>query len=138
MKRMYVPVLSALTVFAFLTVCATERVDGRSEYAKAWEKKYVGDKKSGVQKKLAAAVAKVKKCNVCHDPRKIGGKISKKNRNDYGKALSKLLTKKDKKNTKKINDALTKVAKMSADKKKKKPTFGDLLKAGKLPAVVKK
>ena len=109
MKRMYVPVLSALMVFAFLTVCATERVDGRSEYAKAWQKKYVGDKKSDVQKKLAAAVTKVKKCNVCHDPRKIDGKISKKNRNDYGKALGKLLTKKDKKHTKKITDALPKV-----------------------------
>ena len=50
----------------------------------------------------------------------------------------KLLTKKDKKNTKKINDALTKVEKMGADKKKKLPSFGALLKAGKLPSVVKK
>ena len=138
MKRLYVSALSALMVFGFLTVCVTGRVDGRSEYSKAWQKKYVGDKKTNVQKKLAAAVTKVKKCNVCHDPRKIDGKISKKNRNDYGKALGKLLTKKDKKNTKKINDALTKVEKMGADKKKKLPSFGALLKAGKLPSVVKK
>ena len=138
MNRMYVTALSALMLFGLLTVWATQRADGRSEYSKAWQKKYVGDKKTGVQKKLASAVAKVKKCNVCHDPRKIDGKISKKNRNDYGKALSKLLTKKDKKNTKKINDAFTKVEKMSADKKKKRPTFGDLLESGKLPAVVKK
>ena len=138
MNRWYVPTLGGMIAFGILVGWVTEPADGRSEFSKAWQKKYVGTKSNDVQKKLAKAVTAVKKCNVCHDPRKIGGKISKKNRNAYGKALAKLLTKKDKKNTKKINDALAKVEKMRAGKDKKTPTFGALLKSGKLPSVVKK
>ena len=138
MNRFYLPTLCGLIAFGFLVGWVADPVDGRSEFSKAWQKKYVGDKSSDVQKKLAKAVTAVKKCNVCHDPRKIGGKISKKNRNAYGKALAKLLTKKDKKNTKKINAAFTKVAKLRSGKDKKLPTYGALLKSGKLPVVVKK
>lgn len=69
------------------------------------------------------------KCYACHQGKK------KKNRNAYGAELSKLLDKKkDKKNTEKIIEALEKVAKMHTDAKdEKSPTYGDLIKAGKLP-----
>ena len=75
---------------------------------------------------LAAEVEKAK-CNVCH-----AGK-SKKERNAYGQALAELLDKKeDKDNKEKIRSALEEVAsKPSAGAGS--PTFGDLIKDGKLP-----
>jgi len=76
-----------------------------------------------------AAEVETAKCNVCHK-----GK-SKKNRNVYGEALSKLLDKKeDKANKDKIRQALETVAKESSDPSKPDaPTFGELIAAGKLP-----
>ncbi len=78
---------------------------------------------------LEAQFKKVK-CNVCHY-----GK-SKKNRNAYGKALEPLLDrKKDKKNVEKIRQALRKVESLPSDPNDpNSPTFGELLRAGKLPA----
>jgi hypothetical protein len=76
-----------------------------------------------------AAEVETAKCNVCHK-----GK-SKKDRNVYGEALSKLLDKKeDKANKDKIRQALETVAKESSDPSKPDaPTFGELIAAGKLP-----
>ena len=74
------------------------------------------------------------KCNVCH----FGN--SKKNKNDYGKALSELLKKDNYKEDrvkaepeavkKELEEAFKKV---EAAKSKGGDTFGDRLKAGKLP-----
>ena len=88
--------------------------------------KYAGEKADA---SFVALVKKTAKCNVCH----LGKK--KKDRNAYGQELSKLLDKKaDKKDVKKIREALDKVAKMHLDPEdEKSPTFGDLIKAGKLP-----
>jgi len=87
------------------------------------------DSKDAKDKAFAAAVEKAK-CAICHE-----GK-SKKNRNLYGKALAELLTRKtDTENKEKIQAALKKVEKKRADPKNdKSPTFGELIKAGKLPA----
>lgn len=75
---------------------------------------------------LAAEVDKAK-CNVCHM-----GK-SKKDRNAYGEALAKLLDKKeDKDNKEKIRQALQTVA-AQPSAGAGSPTFGDLIKEGKLP-----
>lgn len=75
---------------------------------------------------LAAEVEKAK-CNVCHV-----GK-SKKDRNAYGQALAELLDKKeDKENKEKIRQALETVASMPSAGAGS-PTFGDLIKEGKLP-----
>lgn len=79
-------------------------------------------------KAFAEAVEKVR-CNVCHE-----GKL-KKNRNEYGKALGELLSRKtDTENKEKIVAALKKVeAKHTDPKDENSPTFGDRIKAGKLP-----
>ncbi len=75
---------------------------------------------------LAAEVEKAK-CNVCHM-----GK-SKKDRNPYGRALSELLDKKeDKDNKEKIRKALETVA-AQPSAGAGSPTFGELIKEGKLP-----
>jgi hypothetical protein len=77
---------------------------------------------------LAAEVERVK-CNVCHV-----GK-DKKERKAYGKALDERLDKKaDKDDKEKIRKMLEEVAALPSDPDKKdSPTFGDLIKAGKLP-----
>ena len=62
-------------------------------------------------------------CNVCH----VG--MDKKKRNDYGKALDKLLSKEDIKDPEKIQKALEKVE----SEKVGETTFGALIKEGKLP-----
>ena len=80
-----------------------------------------------------ADLVKTAKCNVCHDPKKDeNGKASKKNRNAYGMALSKLIKKADMKDIPKIQKALTTVESQKA--KGAEQTFGELIKAGKLPA----
>ena len=84
------------------------------------------DSTDPAEKALAAAV-ETEKCNVCHV-----GK-SKKDRNPYGEALAGLLDKKeDAKNVEKIKASLEKVAGMPSDGKSG-PTFGALIKEGKLP-----
>jgi hypothetical protein len=76
-----------------------------------------------------AELVKSAKCNVCHKGKK------KKDRNVYGEALSELLDKKaDKDNKEKIRESLAKVAAMPSNPADPSaPTFGDLIKEGKLP-----
>jgi hypothetical protein len=98
-------------------------------FKKEFDEKYVKKNPTTPEEKaLAAAVAEAK-CNVCHV-----GK-SKKERNAYGEALNALLDKKaDMKDKAKIQAALDTVAaqKSKADDPNS-PTFGDLIKQGKLP-----
>ncbi len=107
-----------------------------NDFYKVFKKKYLGDESTPEQMKLAAAIKKVKKCNVCHDPRKIDGKVSKKNHNEYGKALAELLDKKDKKDVEKITKALETVEKLKAPNSDK--TYGEKLAEGELPVIVEK
>jgi hypothetical protein len=92
---------------------------------------YVKPDSSDANDKALVAEVETAKCNVCH----VGS--SKKERNSYGNALADLLDKKeDKKNPEKIRKALDTVAAMpSADGA---PTFGELLKQGKLPGAAAK
>lgn len=87
---------------------------------------YVKPDSADANEKALVAEVETAKCNVCH------AGSSKKERNSYGNALADILDKKeDKKNADKIRKALETVAAMpSADGG---PTFGDLLKQGKLP-----
>ncbi len=87
---------------------------------------YVKPDSSDPAEKALAAAVETAKCNLCHKGKE------KKDRNAYGHALAELLDKKeDAKNVEKIRKALETVAAMpSADGG---PTFGDLIKMGKLP-----
>ena len=84
-----------------------------------------------------AVVAKTKaadKCNLCHD----AASKSKKDRNEYGKALSKHMGEDAFKKVKDDKDALTKafgeaLKATEADKHSSGKTFGEVIKAGKLP-----
>lgn len=106
--------LGMLAVIAMIvSMTASNRADARPQYLKAFAGKY---------SKLAAQ-AKKAKCGVCHF-----GK-SKKNRNDYGKALGKH-TGKNQKDAAKLGAALDAAAK---EKNAKGVTFGSLIEAGKLP-----
>lgn len=107
-----VVVLGAIVAGAML-FGGQDRAQARPNYLKGFAKKYDG----------LAADAKKAKCGVCHY-----GK-SKKNRNDYGKALMKNI-KKNEKAAAKIAEALEKT---EAAKNAKGETFGSLIKAGKLP-----
>jgi hypothetical protein len=97
----------------------------RDQFVEVYVKPDSSDPKD---KAFADAVEKAK-CNICHE-----GKL-KKNRNDYGKALGELLSRKtDTENKEKIVAALKKVeAKPLNPKDEKSPTFGDRIRAGKLP-----
>jgi hypothetical protein len=100
------------------------------EFKKQFDAKYVEG-----NEKLAAAVA-VAKCNVCHDYKS----KSKKDRNEYGMALSKFLKKENFKMDRikeepdkvkaEIWDAFKKVEDQKSTTGK---SFGDLIKAGELP-----
>ena len=118
-----------LVVTAFATSGLANSAHAVKQFSDQFLKLYKVDKSSPEKSDFEKAVLEAK-CFVCHQ-----GKKSKKNRNRYGANLSKLLDKKkDAKNPKKIVEALNKVAKMHIDPKdKESPTFGDLIKSGKLP-----
>jgi hypothetical protein len=129
MKKLVAYLIVAGVVFAM-----TSSASAVAPFHKQFAKTYVEDNKE-VSKEFAEAV-KAAKCNLCHY-----GK-SKKNRNEYGKELGKLLKKDDFKTSavkadpkgaeKAIVEAFEKVAKL---KNADGVTFGDLIKEGKLPAV---
>jgi hypothetical protein len=126
MKRVCILALCGFAVGMLLgTVRSAHAVN---DFKKEFESVYVKKQPtSEAEKSLLAAVNKAK-CNVCH----VG--TSKKERNEYGKALATFLTKKDAKNTEKIHEALEKVAGMkSKSDDPNSPTFGELIQQGKLP-----
>ena len=90
---------------------------------------YVKPDSGEAAEKALVAEVETAKCNVCH----VGS--VKKDRNVYGNALADRLDKKeDKDNAEKIKKALEEVAALPSDPAKPdSPTFGALLKAGKLP-----
>ena len=90
---------------------------------------YVKPDSADPAEKALAAEVETAKCNVCH------AGTSKKERNAYGNALAERLNKKDDaKNVEKIKKALEEVAALPSDPAKAdSPTFGALLKEGKLP-----
>jgi hypothetical protein len=90
---------------------------------------YVKPESTDPAEKMLVAEVESAKCNVCHKG------SSKKERNAYGEALAERLDKKaDAKDVAKIKKALEEVAALSSDPTKADaPTFGALLKEGKLP-----
>jgi hypothetical protein len=108
-------------------------------FKKAFEQRYAGDTSSDEFK----AAVKAAGCNVCH----VKGSMDKKARNPYGMALAKITGGHAKKDLdalsddgkkakmeellKKLDEAFTTV---EAQKSASGKTYGELIKAGKLPA----
>ena len=132
MKNRRVCVACCVALAAGLCFLPVRSADAYLTFSKAFLKKYGSDKSSEAQKSIAKEFARVKKCAVCHDPRPgDDGKVSKKNRNPYGKALNEYLTEKEQKDEEKILKALKDVEDKKVEGAEK--TFGELLTAGKLP-----
>ncbi len=127
MKRMLVVVIAGLVV-SWLAGGLRQAAADKAFFDQFVATYVKSDSDDAKDKTFAEAVEKVK-CNVCHE-----GKL-KKNRNEYGKALGQLLSRKtDTENKEKIIAALKKVEVKHVDPNdEKSPTFGDRIKAGKLP-----
>lgn len=98
-----------------ITLMTSESAFARAQYLKAFKAKYGEKELKGVKVT----------CGVCHPTK------SKKERNNYGAALGKLVGKKNEKDAKKIEEAIGKAEKEKSATDGK--TFGDLIKDGKLP-----
>lgn len=90
--------------------------------------KYVKAGSSDPKDKAFAEMVEKINCNVCH----VGE--DKEKRNPYGEAMSKFVSKTDRRNKEKIRKALDKLAgvKCKADDAKS-PTYGQRIASGKLP-----
>ncbi len=120
MKRLFV----VSFVFVFAAVVWVRATSAIPAFQKEFYAKYLTDDTN----EEYVTTVKEAKCFLCH----VGKK--KKNRNVYGEALSELLDKKkDKKDKEKIQAALDQVAEMKVEDKDDSPTFGDLIREGKLP-----
>ncbi|WP_459556642.1 DUF4485 domain-containing protein [Lacunimicrobium album] len=108
----------AMFVLSIALTCGyTSPAHARAQYLAAFKKAYPN---------LEAAASETK-CMMCHP-----NKDSKKERNEYAKEMGKSLTAKNEKDDTKLKEALTKAeAGKSAIEGK---TFGDLIKADKLPS----
>jgi hypothetical protein len=108
----------ALALAALVWLMLARPAEARPQYLGVWIKTYPD---VAAKNNVKTAV----KCNVCH----FGA--TKKNRNDYGKAITKALGEKNVKDKDKVEDALKTAAKeKNADGK----TFDDLLQANELPS----
>ncbi|HTQ39092.1 MAG TPA: hypothetical protein VMJ32_08685 [Pirellulales bacterium] len=139
MKKLVVVLFAVVvTGSTFLGIVGTAR--SRPQYFGEFKKLYVKADSTSPDDKAFADAVKSARCGVCHEGE------SKKNRNDYGKALASILKPADapadfkgETDKSKIDDALKKVADEHVDPNdSKSPTYGDLIKAGKLPGGEKK
>lgn len=115
----------AILMSLFASLLLARPAQAIPQFQKEFITLYVGADKTTDFAKLVKQAS----CFSCHQ-----GKL-RKNRNAYGAQLAELLDKKaDKKNPEKIVESLKKVAELhSVADDDKSPTFGDLIKEGKLP-----
>jgi hypothetical protein len=119
-----------LVAAAFVAGSTIHTAHAIPPFNKEFDSLYVKDSKN---EEFVASVKKAK-CLVCHG-KDAEGKEQKKIRNEYGKAVGKLVTKKDKDDVEKIKAALETVAKEKSNPEDpNSPTFGELISKGKLPA----
>jgi len=124
--RKSLPMLVCLLVALGVFWLSTQPAAAVTGFKKGFEAKYVkAESEEPNEVALAEAFAEAK-CYVCH----VKGE-KKKVKNEYGKLLDDLLDrKKDAKNPEKIREALAKVADMKSPSGE---TWGEMIKAGKLP-----
>lgn len=120
-----------LSLAALALAVAASPAQALPPFNVAWKAKYVeGNSNEAFVKAVAAA-----NCNVCHD----AATKSKKDKNEYGKAVGKYLTKTDYEKVKADTEAAKKfiaegLEKAAAEKAADGKTFADKIKAGMLPA----
>ena len=127
--------------FAALLHFDASTANSRPLYAKEFRVHYLKADSTNADENSLDDAVKVASCNVCH----VNGK-SKSTRNAYGMELAKLLRPKDAPadfkgeiDHSKIDEAFEKVSEMHIDANdSKSPTYGDLIKHGKLPASASK
>ncbi len=129
MQRLLPIVLAGALVGAVVVSLTASTAQADKAFRDEFIAKYVKADSKDAKDKAFADVTEKAKCTICHEG------VSKKDRNVYGQALDKLLDRKaDKDDKAKIQKALDTVAAMKANPKDpNSPTFGDLIKAGKLP-----
>lgn len=119
----------ALILSLVVLALGAEQAFAIAQFQAAFIKEYIN---THPDKEFQKYVKTKAKCHICHQ-----GKVTPKNvhHNAYGKHLVELLdAKEDKKDAKKIKEALDKVAKMHSDPEdEKSPTYGDLIKKSQLP-----
>ena len=128
MKKLFALVLCGCVVLSVITI-GTKNAEAILPFKKEFDILYVKKDSTDPKEKAFALEVETVKCNVCH----VGKK--KKDRNQYGIEVGKLINKKEHaKDPVAIKAALEKVAAMPSDPSDpKSPTFGDLIKDGKLP-----
>lgn len=130
-------IVSYFCCAAIALVVVARPVSAIPQFFNEFKAKYADKEGTDEQKALAETIEAIKpatlRCNICH-----AGKDKKKH-NAYGEAMAELLDKKeDKDNKEKIQEALDKVSEIKLDPEdEKSPTYGDILKEGKLPIEVK-
>ena len=118
----------SLTVLGLVAFMASP-ASAVKEFKDAFKAKYVKPDSTAANDVALASAFDQAGCATCH----VGE--NRKNRNAYGRQLGKLISKKDKKNTAKIQDAMDTVAKLKTKPSDAaSPTFGDNIASGKLPA----
>jgi len=115
-----------ILIFGTVVALSVNGAGARPLYNTEFKGKYYKPGGTDVEKELARKID-MAKCLVCHG--KKDGKEDKKVRNDYGQALSKLL--KNEKDKEKVKKALDTVYDQKVPDGTE--TFGDRIKAGKLP-----
>jgi hypothetical protein len=128
MKKLFALVLFGCGALG-LVALSSETAEAIPAFKTGFDKLYVKKDSTDPKEKALAEEVGVVKCNVCHV-----GKV-KKDKNAYGIELGKLINKKQHiKDPVAIKDALEKVGGMSSNPADPKaPTYGDLIKEGKLP-----
>lgn len=129
----YLPWICLVVIFAVFAGAAVSSALADKAFLDEFKAKYVKESSADAKDVAFKSAVDEAKCAVCH------GK-SKKDRNAYGEALGQFLSRKtDKDNKEKIQTSLDKVAAMKVKAgDAQAPTFGDLIKEGKLPAEAKK
>lgn len=123
MKKVVLAAVAALAAVSVVSGWMSETANARPPYKMEFDKKYMADGTA-----LNKALEGKSNCNLCHQ-----GK-NRKNRNEYGEALTKALGEKNVKDMAKIAEALVKAEKAKPNGGDK--TFGDLIKDGSLPVTM--
>lgn len=128
-KKFGISIVAALAVAFSWASLATTPARAVPPFLEQFKAKYVKPQSSEASDVAFAKAVAEAKCAVCH----VGE--GKKVRNTYGKEIGKLIHKQDGKNPAKVKEALAKVETLKSKQgDDAAPTFGDIIKQGKLPA----